>query len=85
MLHYKLIHTDPEFHQLDFLGNVLIFLYFLDQFVIKQEVCLQEIRQKPRKKRNILHQLVQFMTISRRKFWQDIEEADDVEDLLTCY
>ena len=34
---------------------------------------------------NIIAKLCKYMPASRKRFWEEIEEAEDVQDLLICY
>ena len=36
-------------------------------------------------KRNIIAKLCKYMPASRKRFWKEVEEAEDVQDLLICY
>ena len=80
VIFYKLSHNqEEEFVELDFLKQ-------------KANISIlpPPMRNKPRgipaeKKRNILSHLCQYMPVSRERFWTNLEESEDVEDLVTNY
>ena len=54
------------------------------------KVTLEPIRLIPRgisaeNKRIIIAKLCKYMSASRKRFWEEIEEAEDVQDLLISY
>ena len=72
LLYYKLSHSENEFQQMDFLKKTT------NIKVTPEPICLNPRVISAEKKCNIIAKLCKYMPASRKRFWEEIEEAEDV-------